>query len=314
MKQQNEQGKNTPGVASQTDPKDALKAIMTKLLNSANNDFSQLTPDERYTYYESVCESTGLNPLTKPLDYIFLKGKLTLYAKKDATDQLRKINGISLIIKSRGVTNNGQTYEVLVSATDKEGRTDESIGAVSLIDSKSGQPLTGDDLANAMMKAESKGKRRVTLSLSGLGFLDESEVEDVAGAPAAMLPPDAKKPGQPVQASQSGQPTSPEKETTMEGSSPAAAEEPTQPEPTQVEFSIVKYQDGEAKGVKFMKLAVNIGNQNTVAYVTSENDIKTINGNLLEGILNYRGRQVIKNGKLFFEDVSPANEVLPKAS
>ncbi|MDU5950540.1 MAG: hypothetical protein E6Z15_26195, partial [Paenibacillus macerans] len=43
-------------------------------------------------------------------------------------------------------------------------------------------PLTADELANAIMKAETKAKRRVTLSLSGLGMMDESEIETIEGA------------------------------------------------------------------------------------------------------------------------------------
>jgi hypothetical protein len=42
--------------------------------------------------------------------------------------------------------------------------------------------LKGDNLANALMKAETKAKRRVTLSIVWLGWLDETEVETVAGA------------------------------------------------------------------------------------------------------------------------------------
>ena len=39
--------------------------------------------------------------------------------------------------------------------------------------------LKGDVLCNAIMKAETKAKRRVTLSVCGLGFLDESEIETI---------------------------------------------------------------------------------------------------------------------------------------
>jgi len=49
----------------------------------------------------------------------------------------------------------------------------EATGAVDI------KGLTGKNLANAFMKAETKAKRRVTLSICGLGFLDESEVEDM---------------------------------------------------------------------------------------------------------------------------------------
>ena len=39
--------------------------------------------------------------------------------------------------------------------------------------------LRGEALSNAMMKATTKAKRRVTLSLCGLGMLDETEVESI---------------------------------------------------------------------------------------------------------------------------------------
>jgi hypothetical protein len=38
------------------------------------------------------------------------------------------------------------------------------------------------DKANAIMKAVTKAKRRVTLSICGLGFLDETEVETIPEA------------------------------------------------------------------------------------------------------------------------------------
>ena len=62
------------------------------------------------------------------------------------------------------------------------GRSDESIGAVAL------EGLRGNDLANAYMKCETKAKRRVTLSICGLGFLDETEVADVGAAPMSRRP------------------------------------------------------------------------------------------------------------------------------
>ena len=61
------------------------------------------------------------------------------------------------------------------------GRTDESVGAVSL------EGLKGDHRANALMKCETKAKRRVTLSICGLTFLDESEIESIPGAGRAAV-------------------------------------------------------------------------------------------------------------------------------
>ena len=137
-------------------------------------DLSKLSSQERVIYYKKVCESLGLNPLTKPFDYLVLKGKTMLYARKDATEQLRKIHGISIEISSRELVED--VYVVTARAKDKNGRQDESIGAVTL------SGLRGEDKANAMMKGETKAKRRVTLSICGLGMLDETEVLTIPGA------------------------------------------------------------------------------------------------------------------------------------
>jgi len=139
-----------------------------------SGDLNRLTAEQRNIYYKSVCDSLGLNPLTRPFDYIVLNSKLTLYARKDCTDQLRSLRGISIRIVSRE-TIEGVTI-VTAQATDKSGRIDESTGAVSVAN------LRGEALANAVMKAETKAKRRVTLSICGLGFTDESEVESIPNA------------------------------------------------------------------------------------------------------------------------------------
>lgn len=139
-----------------------------------DGDLSQLSPRERLEYYRQVCESLGLNPYTKPFEYLRLNNRLVLYARKDATDQLRKIHGVS--ITNLKHTQLGALYVVTASAEDKTGRQDSEIGVVPV------EGLRGEALSNAMMKATTKAKRRVTLSLCGLGMLDESEVESVPNA------------------------------------------------------------------------------------------------------------------------------------
>lgn len=151
-----------------------MNAIATLEQVVIQGDLSTLTPENRVMYYKQVCDSIGLNPLTKPFDYIKLNGKLTLYAKRDATDQIRSLRNISIKIVAREKVDD--LYIVTAQATDKTGRTDESVGAVLLGN------LKGDALANAIMKAETKAKRRVTLSIAGLGFLDETEVQSIPGA------------------------------------------------------------------------------------------------------------------------------------
>lgn len=136
---------------------------------------SNLTPEQCIAYYNQICESLNLNPLTQPFEYIVLNGKKVLYAKRSCTEQLRKNHGVSVTITSREKIDD--IFVVSARATDASGRSDESVGAVSI------SGLKGEALANAMMKAETKAKRRVTLSICGLAFLDESEVGSIPAKP-----------------------------------------------------------------------------------------------------------------------------------
>lgn len=140
---------------------------------------SALTSAQRVEYLGAVCKSMGLNPLTRPIQLITLDGKTVPYATRDCTDQLRRIHNVSVEIVSREKVDD--LYIVVARAT-MGGRNDEAIGAVSLVSAK------GEGLANQIMKCESKAKRRVTLSICGLGFIDESEVESIQIA-AAVPPP-----------------------------------------------------------------------------------------------------------------------------
>lgn len=136
-----------------------------------NGDLSRLTDEQRLNYYNSTCESLGLNPLTKPFAFIKLNGKLTMYALKDCTEQLRKIHGVSITsVTSQQI---GDVFVVTAQACDRSGKMDSSTGAVPI------KGISGEALANALMKAETKAKRRVTLSICGLGMLDETELETI---------------------------------------------------------------------------------------------------------------------------------------
>jgi hypothetical protein len=136
-------------------------------------DLSKLNPSQRVNYYQKVCQSIGLNPLTRPFDYINLNGKLTLYAKKDAADQLRNLHGVS--IDDVDIIETATQFIVKVKGHNKDGRTDVEVGVVNKTDMQG-------NLANAQMKAVTKGKRRLTLSLCGLGWLDETEVQTIPDA------------------------------------------------------------------------------------------------------------------------------------
>jgi len=137
-----------------------------------DGDLSKLTEDQRSNYYQMVCETTGLNPLTQPFQYIVLNGKLKMYALKGATDQLRRIYDISCEVK-----NTEKIEDLLVitvkATNNKTGRVDEDMGFAKIAG------LKGEMLGNAMLKATTKAKRRVTLSMCGLGMLDEDEIASI---------------------------------------------------------------------------------------------------------------------------------------
>src|SRR5580765_486781 len=149
-------------------------------------DLSSLQSVERIEYYNRVCRSLGLNPLTMPFSYILFReseggpGKLSLYANKSCSEQLRKIHGVSVIPPLRK-SKNGDTMTVEADVRDRTGRTDTASGSVPLYKYKDGvrSDFKGKDLCNAEMKCETKAKRRATLSICGLAFLDESELDGV---------------------------------------------------------------------------------------------------------------------------------------
>lgn len=151
---------------------DIIESVITK------GDLAKLTPAERTRYYVEVCRSVGINPMTQPFQYITLNGRLTLYAAKGCTDQLRTSRGVS--VEDMVDSERDGVFVVTCKVRDRDGRTDMAKGAVPI------GGLKGEALANAIMKAETKAKRRATLSLCGLGLLDESELETI---PASVLEP-----------------------------------------------------------------------------------------------------------------------------
>lgn len=167
---------------------DEVAEIMRQVI--VGGDLARLSPVARMQYYSRVCESVGLNPLTKPFEFIPMKAdgggsRLVLYATKSATDQLRMKYGISVSDIRVEVLEKEIVATAIVS--DRTGRTDADVGVVSTeyyhFKRRETIKLGGEELANARMKAVTKAKRRATLSFCGLGMLDESEVEAIMSNP-----------------------------------------------------------------------------------------------------------------------------------
>ncbi len=144
-----------------------------------NGDLSKLNVKQRLQYYLARCNAAGLDPITRPFEFISLNGKLVLYAPKACTDQLAGKHGLSHEILSRGMVGDTGLYEAVVKVSWPDGRSTADVGVVIV------KGLTGEALANAMMKAVTKAKRRAVLSACGLGdVIDETELdtcEDVRG-------------------------------------------------------------------------------------------------------------------------------------
>jgi hypothetical protein len=142
-------------------------------------DLSGLGPEDRARYYVAVCEGLGLNPHSQPFAFLRLNGKEVLYATRGCTDQLARIHRVTrTIVDGPKLVDLGGTKLVLcvAQASHPNGRVETSTATVPFVD-----PV------NVLMKAETKAKRRVTLSLLGLGMLDEMELE--------TIPASAQEPG-----------------------------------------------------------------------------------------------------------------------
>jgi hypothetical protein len=163
------------------DSKPTEEALQKLLLQG---DLSSLTMQQRAQFLYHLAVSKGLDPTTMPFNLIVLNNKLTVYANRSCADQIRKRDGIT----SKRIYNgplrfgfapdgspkfNDSVWEVEYELTDKGGRVEVSTGCVGI------KGLDGEALGNAVMKADTKAKRRGTLSMGGLGFLDELEVESV---------------------------------------------------------------------------------------------------------------------------------------
>jgi hypothetical protein len=145
-----------------------------------NGDISKLSPQQKVEYYRQFCERLGLDPLSQPFKLLRLNGKEVLYCDRTGAQQLNKLHKVSHEIKARETVSG--CYVVTAQASTPDGRKTESIGAVTI------DNLRGDALCNAMMKAETKAKRRATLDLLGLGILDETETETIMHAQKVEVP------------------------------------------------------------------------------------------------------------------------------
>ncbi len=163
-------------------------------------DLGALTEEERGLHLANVCEAAGLDPRGGLLRYMMLddnsgtgQRRLVLYATKGATNAIRENKGIDITDLTYNVV--GRAVVFTAKAKNKAGRTDIAVGAADV------QSKTGKALENAFALAQTRATRRVTLQMSGLDLLDESEVFSDGTAPLVDAPLPLAEIGQPVEAS-----------------------------------------------------------------------------------------------------------------
>jgi hypothetical protein len=148
-------------------PANTTEAAIEKVV--LKGDLNGLTPVERVQFNFALCRTLGLNPLTHPIDYLESEGKLKIYVNSIGIAQLRAKHGISTaIVRSQ---KDDEFIYTTARAIDRSGRFEESTAIIPLTDNY-GKKLTGKNKANAIMKAETKAKRRATLALCGIPWTD----------------------------------------------------------------------------------------------------------------------------------------------
>jgi hypothetical protein len=173
----------SPGLATND-----IEAIEAKV-SVSGGDLRILEPHERVRYYRHLCAKLGLDPTFAPIQFVELDGKLRPYITRAGAEMLRAKHGVSTAILKSEIQ--GNLFIVLVRATTPDGRTEESVAVADLRDKR------GNDLGNACLFAETKAKRRATLSLLGLGyFLDETEVLSIQGAKLNAFDPETGSVGE----------------------------------------------------------------------------------------------------------------------
>ena len=146
----------------------------------AVGDVSKMDAATRVQFYRALCASCGLNVLTRP--FILLKtqsGELHWYCTVAACEQLRKLHRVSTKILSREFLD-AELYAVMVEVSTPDGRREEAQAVVAMGN------LKGVERANALMRCESKAKRRATLAICGLGMAMADE--EVSGQAIAFDP------------------------------------------------------------------------------------------------------------------------------
>jgi hypothetical protein len=156
-----------------------------------------MTKEQIDQYLRDISEHLGIDPDLNAFDVIRMDNRLQVYARRGTTDMLREsmgieVSSIDLLDIPGSATFRATGRKAHVSAPNPT-RQEIAIGSCAIAG------LTGQKLSDAIMTAETRAGRRLTLKFTGLGILDVSEVPtagnsaasgaELAGSPVVMPPP-----------------------------------------------------------------------------------------------------------------------------
>lgn len=137
-------------------------------------DLDRLNDEQLRQYYYDACAFHGVPPELNVLAFTYMDSgdgarRRVLYAKKGATDIIRDRLGISVVDLRKEIFNGTLTYTCFGKNID--GRLEIAVGASYI------EGVTGRALEIAIMVAQTRAVRRMTLQFAGAGLLDETELQ-----------------------------------------------------------------------------------------------------------------------------------------
>lgn len=154
---------DTPSM-QKTLPSSAVRATMS-------GDWNGVSDADRMRFLKHMCDALSIPLVLNPFKFISMKGKTVLYSTAEAAFSLARKNKMTVKVTEERFDKESQILTVKVTATHPKGEQSDDVGKIYL------GGLSGQDRANAEMKAVTKAKRRAIFSALGLSVMDEDEIK-----------------------------------------------------------------------------------------------------------------------------------------
>jgi hypothetical protein len=160
-----------------------------------------MTDDERDYVRVKLCQKYDLDPILRPFDLISFNGGMKFYMTASATNQLANAKSLTREVLLLEVNAEQMLARCTVKVSDTNGRAETANAFIAV--SKFLAPtkenpvprkvlMDGEDLANALLKLETKAKRRATMSF--FGVMDAGYDNEDRQQTAPLAAPDVSRP------------------------------------------------------------------------------------------------------------------------